>query len=419
MLSICGRLADYRGIIGYRCVNIDKHGFIESVKSTPRYSNVMKIDNPQFLIIPGFIDIHVHLRDFELSYKEDIRSATRSAVSSGITLVIDMPNTRPPLNTYDNLLKRFSELNKKSLTDYSIYAGVPHNIEELNKIFRLPIAGIKVYPNDLEEKYRVIGYLAKRKALIVLHSELPEAEKPILESISSIEAHRGCHWEYASLSYFLETYLPKKLHITHVSCASTIALAKKYSYTVDITPHHLLFDLCQRNVLNECFMRVNPPIRRYTERTTIIKHLLENNIDAIASDHAPHHYKEKTDSLLCAPGIPWIEYWPSIVFCLVKTHILDLSQFLTLTVRGPARILGIENIYGRIDKGFRANLSIISLNEYRIHGIKFSKAKNIPYDGWTTCMEIHKTIIGGAIVYDEGIFLEEPEPINPFHNDHV
>ena len=414
MRSICGKLADYRGIIGRKCVNINKHGFIESVTSIPRYPDVVKFDYSKFLIVPGFIDIHVHLRDFELSYKEDIVTAARSAVSAGITLVIDMPNTRPFLNTHENLSKRFSELKRKSLADYSVYAGVPYSADELTRILRLPIAGVKVYPNDLGKKHEIISSLTKSEVLIILHPELPEAEKPVLESVNSIEAHRGCFWEYASLNYFSEIYKPKKLHVTHVSCASTIILAKKYNYTVDVTPHHLLLDLNQKNSSNECLMKVNPPIRSHIERTRIFNYLLEDNIDAIASDHAPHHPKEKIDPLSCAPGIPWLEHWPSIVFCLVKAKILSLFQFLRLVVQGPARVLGLENIYGRIDRGFRANLSVIEPSEYRVYNIEFSKAKNIPYEKWTSCMEVHKTIIGGVIVYDEGTFLEKPEPINPF-----
>ncbi len=408
-LSICGRLADARGYLGEGCVNV-REGLITSVSKGPEAYEVHWFNEDGTVIVPGFIDLHVHLRGLDLSYKEDEESGTRAALSSGVTLVVDMPNTRPRLSTPAAVKMKLDALQNRSYTDYGVYAGVPDDPDLLDELARLPVAGFKVYPEDMAARPQSVSRVLSSGRLVVVHPELPEAERLGYDENDRRAAERGCWMEGASLGYLLSLGSPRRLHVTHASCPTTIDLARSQGATTDVTPHHLLYDATRHG----CQFRVNPPLRDSATRDLLVKYVLEGLVDAIASDHAPHSPQEKASWPHCPPGIPWLGLWPLALYRLVSSGALPLSDFLRLTSLGPARVLGLDGLYGLILPGYRANLVAINTGWRGRFTWAYSKA---PY--WHAFMEDvyaapSAVFVGGALAALEGKPLLRPPVRNPF-----
>lgn len=407
---VCGTLADHRGVHGEGCVVVEDGVIVGITGSPPSAASLLDYRGRGVYVTPGFIDLHVHLRGLRLSYKEDEYSGTAAAAASGITMVVDMPNTVPRLSTVEALSEKLRALERSSLVDYSVYAGIPDDIEEASRLASMPIAGFKVYPGDLPDRLSVVrGILGSSSTLVVVHPELPEAEKPLAESNSSRTLHRGCHWEVAAVEFIASLRPRARVHITHVSCPSALDRARASGFTVDVTPHHLLLSGWDE----DCLFRVNPPLRSPHHSMLLLGRLLEGAVDAFASDHAPHAEWEKSEPLSCKPGIPWLEAWPQMLYCLVDAGALALSEYLWLASRGPARILGLSD-YGVLETGARANLAVFKPGPGRVLAPKLSRARHIPYFMERVCMEVLATIVGGSVVYREGVLTGEARPVNPF-----
>jgi len=406
---VCGTLVDYRGVHGEGCVVVED-GVIAGITSRPPSAvNLLDHRGRGAYVAPGFIDLHVHLRGLRLSYKEDEYSGTAAAAASGIAMVVDMPNTVPRLATVEALSEKLQALERYSLVDYSVYAGIPGDIEEASRLASMPIAGFKVYPGDLLDRFSVVrGILGSSDTLVVVHPELPEAEKPLVESNSSRTLHRGCHWEIAAVELIASLQPRARVHITHVSCPSTLERARSAGFTVDVTPHHLLL----QEWSEDCLFRVNPPLRSPHYSMLLLEKLLGGTVDAFASDHAPHAVWEKSEPLTCRPGIPWLEAWPQMLYCLVVAKALRLDEYLWLVSRGPARILGLSG-YGVLEPGARANITVFKPGPGRVLAPGLSKARYIPYFMERSCMEVLATIVGGAVVYREGVLTGETGAVNP------
>ncbi len=408
--SICGKLYDYRGFLGEGCANIDDNGFIESVTKEPRYNKIYRYNNDGLVVTPGLIDLHVHLRGLGLSYKEDERTGTMAALESGITLVADMPNTVPRLASREAVRLKLRALSDNSYVDYGVYAGIPDKPEAVSDLLNEPVLGFKVYPEDMDAKRPSVSRALSTGALVVVHPETPEADlrSQLADTNVSRAELRGC-WSEALAVHMIHDMKGLRVHVTHVSCPSTLYVAKGYGYTTDTTPHYLLLD---RTVDNGCYYKVNPPLRDLYSSWQLVKALKEGLVDALGSDHAPHSPEEKRmDYGLCPPGIPWLGVWPWVVFRLVVTGYLDLQEFLRLTSFGPAKVLGLSK-YGYIGPGARANLVVIDLKARRRFVATYSKARY-----WHVFMqelvgEPKAVFVGGELAYEDGSVQGRPRALN-------
>lgn len=413
---ICGLLADYRGIIGEGCLAVDpERGVLEGIaKNPPPGAPTRDFRGKGYLVIPGLVDMHVHFRGLELAYKEDELSGGWAAASSGITLVVDMPNTVPPATTPEAVRAKLDAL-QKAPVDFGLYAGVPHSFRELEGLLGLPIAGFKVYPADLAERPGMVRRLFSLPGrLVVVHPEAPWASRgDIAEESRTREAHRGCPVETLAVVEVAAWRPRSRVHVTHASCPQTVDAARASGFTVDATPHHLFWSLIDAR--DPCLYKVNPPLRGVEWRMRLVQLLLEGRIDALASDHAPHALHEKTgDPLACRPGFPWIEYWPWLVFRLVKQGILKLREFLWLASRGPALILGLRG-YGTLEPGARANLVVVDPKPWRrVSGPRYSKARAIPALMEQIAGEPVEVWVGGSPVYRDGEPAGRAASMNPF-----
>jgi dihydroorotase len=408
-IAYCGKIIDYRGFHGEACVNIDSSkGLIVSISKEPKADKILlDVRGRDYLISPGFIDMHVHLRGLQLSYKEDERSGSMEALRSGITLIIDMPNTIPRLDNTSALRDKLSRLNSLSWTDYGVYAAIPSMPSHVKLLAKEPIIGFKVYPQDLYRRFESVKAATLTGKLIVIHAEHENAEKAIVEDENNRRIVRGCWAEIAATLDAIE--LKGRIHITHVSCPQTVLYAKAAGITVDTTLHHLLGLIPP----DACRGRVNPPVRSEAERMRLLSLLAEGYIDALVSDHAPHKLRDKIDPLQCSPGLASLGYWPSIAFCFVRSGLLSLEDILRLITYSPAKIMGLQKFYGMIASGMRANMVVYKVGlEGHIPAKLYSKGDNVYNHTIRSCLEVKAVIVGGALAYLDGQPLAKPATIN-------
>ncbi|MEN3000118.1 MAG: dihydroorotase [Acidilobaceae archaeon] len=352
--------------------------------------------------LPGIIDMHVHLRGLQLSYKEDETSGTLAAREGCVTGVVDMPNTRPHVRNVRVLREKLEALRKGARVDYGLYAGVPESREEARAMAAMPIAGFKIYPEDMEREEVLCDVLKgaeERGLLVVVHSEHPEMirapdygyERDLFRSCAA--ELMGVE-EIRRLTKRCSAY--PRVHITHVSCPRTVLLAKGYGYTVDVTPHHLIWHRHNFRHLYSphCESKVNPPLRGAAESWGLWQLTLGGLVDAIASDHAPHPPHEKCwlPPEQCSPGFSSLESWPGALLLLFeRLKLMDL--YVELTSLNVAKIL-------RVKRGL--SLSVFSLEPEISPGSLRSKAKITPYLGVqrARCLT---TVIRGKVTSSEEV----------------
>ncbi len=396
-------------------VYVDGSGFIRKVSLGKELSTsgceVIDLTEDGLITFPGFIDLHVHMRDYNYGYKETMESGTRAAVSSGYVLVADMPNTNPYIRDVELLAKRAELARSKSYVDYATYCGIPDNlgvVDELIKNQHL-FMGFKIYPEDLNDRLDVINYILHiYDGLVVVHAELPEYALRGSTREICLRYLDMPSWNELSVIDLLQGMKGRaELHITHSVHPSTPTRCKSLGFTVDTTPYY--FMLSSEDV-GDCWRKVNPPINDLISKSLIAKNLIEGLYDAVVSDHAPHAYEEKTsDWRLCPSGFAGIEVTSRIMLTLFTKGLIPYQLMIKYLCRGPAKILGIENFLGNIDAGRRASFTVVDLSKEGIAGVRFTKASKSGLDGFKYRGEVVKTVVGGEVVYDSGEVISRPE----------
>ena len=366
------------------------------------------------LALPGFIDMHTHLRGLELSYKEDEKSGTRAAAKGGFTIVVDMPNTKPRINNPEALNRKLRALEANSIVDYGLYIA-PIEDPELMKIMLLKngVVGIKLYPEDYHLITHIIEVLKNVKdRILIVHAEHPKYIH---------ECNAGKRWrcrpieaEIAAL-YYIADHVGNtdiRVHITHITNALSLAIARKYGFSVDTCPHYLYLDSLHEYT-QQCIAKVNPPLRAPGVNRVLLSKI--HQLDAVSTDHAPHSIKEKMTTFeKCPAGISSIEIAASLMLNLVSKNFLSLDTAIRLLSRGPAKLLGLKN-WGCFNPGCIASYTLVDLDkEFEVKSSMFvSKARITPYEGMKLRGLIRATIVRGNVVYFEDEFIEgsKPKPI--------
>ena len=372
-------------------------GIIRDVGKTIEDDDVIDFNLPGYLILPGMIDIHVHLRDFEYSYKEDFYTGTSAAAAGGVTLVLDMPNTKPKVNSLSILHKRDYIASRKSVVDYGIYYGVPDSLSMIEDYEKLAI-GLKIYPEDmmadetlLDELFR---YNSEKNIFTIFHPEDPMLR---LKGIYSLDSEVKAAGDIASLSvkYGLRT------HITHVSSYATVDEARKLNpkITFDTCPHYLSL---YKDMFSSRYYSVSPPLRSRDVMESLRNHFSRGDIDILVTDHAPHHYSEKFGEHVWN-GFPGLETALPLLLTLYADGDLSLKRVVDAYSSFPAKLLGLDNRLGSIEKGKYANFTVVDLDSvYTVDPSKFfSKAKHSPFVGWRMHGKVIATIVRGVMVYRE------------------
>ncbi len=381
------------------------------------------IDCRGLYILPGLIDMHVHLRDLNQTEKEDYSTGTMAAAAGGVTTVVDMPNSNPPVLSREILNEKIQSATLKRYVNVGFYAGIPKNPKNFDVRMIPDILGLKVYPHaplagDIEydkTRIRKCFEISKNHNLPLLFH--PDASKrtDIPQNREEFFQIHSCESEVKSLQTFLDAKdeYEARLHVCHVSCAATARLILEHraeqTLTAEVTPHHMFLSGDQFSHDNGS-AKVLPPLRSPYD-ANMLSHALckQCAIDCVASDHAPHTALEKTKPFLEAPsGFPGLETTLSLLLTEVFEGRLSWVDYLKCCCSGPATILGISN-KGILAKDFDADIVLVRKEERWILGSEFfSKAKITPFEGRRVLARPVTTIVGGVIVYNEGKFMVGP-----------
>lgn len=396
----------------------------------PRASETIDAENG--IIIPGLIDVHTHLRDLQLDYKEDFYSGTCSALAGGFTTVFDMPNTSPTTNSSLRLREKIEVAKAKIVANVGFYACFPRDVSEVVRIVEDGAVGFKIYLHhsslelNVEDDALLPMFKKTRdvKRLVAVHAE----DKSIIEGMTrklkdagrdSFDVFFSVHPPRAEVEAVKKMISLAKvtgvhIHFCHVSTVKTLSLileakAEGLAITCEVTPHHLLLSKEIANALGGVAI-TDPPLRGRVTARNLRRALDDGGIDIIASDHAPHTLKEKSAKSIwsVSPGNPGLETTLPLLLTMVKRGRLSLWRLVELLAQRPAEVFGLKG-KGVIKEGFDADLTIIDFKEGCIAPLEFhSKAKYSPFDGWKVAGGAVKTFVGGRLVMDEGEILAKP-----------
>ena len=383
------------------------------------------IDCSNYFISPGFIDMHVHLREPGYEHKETITTGTKAAAKGGYTLVCAMPNTKPApdsLETVNHILDLIKEKALIKVLPYgTITLGQEHtsplvNMEELkDKVCGFSNDGFGI--QSTRQMYEAMHQAERYETLIAAHCEDEEilyggyvhkgnkANKEGWDGITSLTE---------SIQISRDTLIAEetkaKYHVCHISTKEGVRIVRDaknrgVNVTCEVTPHHLL--LTENDVL-DTNTKMNPPVRELKDKYALISGLIDGTIDMIATDHAPHTETEKGKGMKQAPfGIVGLETaFPLIYTNFVETGIASLEDAIKWFTYNPAKRLNLD--LGKLLEGRIADITILDLHtEKAIDKTTFvSKGKNTPFDGWVCKGWPVMTFVNGKLVYKEGTFYE-------------
>jgi dihydroorotase len=372
-------------------------------------------------VVPGFVDLHAHLREPGQEYKETVESGTRAAAAGGFTAVAPMPNTHPP---NDN----------RPVTEHMLGEAARHGYARV-----WPIGAVSV--GQKGDQLAEIGDMVDAGAVAVTDDGLPVADAELMRRALEYSRHYDIaviqHAQDMSLSaggvmhegeWSTRLGLPGwpamaedvvvardltllaetggRYHVAHLSTAGSLdrvrqAKARGLPVTCEVTPHHLvLTDAAVAETGFSTNTKMNPPLRSETDRQALLAGLADGTVDAIASDHAPHHRDEKDVEFSLAPfGVIGLE--TTLAVCLdrlVRRKVIGLSRLVELLSTAPARILGVPG--GSLAPGSPGDVTLFDPSRrIRINADRFrSKASNTPFHGWNLRGRAVGTILGGRAV---------------------
>jgi dihydroorotase len=378
---------------------------------------------PGLVIVPGLIDMHVHLREPGQEHKETVATGTLSAVTGGFTAVACMPNTNPVndnAGVTELILRRAAEARLARV--YPIGAvSRGQKGEQLADIAELRSAGCVAVTDD---GHPVATALLARRALeyagmfdmpLIEHCEDPTLkgdgcahEGPRAAELGLRGIPGAAEAITAARDILLAEMTGGRVHVAHMSAWTTLEAvrqgkARGVKVTCEVAPHHftLTDDALAEPVPYDTNTKMNPPLREARDRDAMLAGLVDGSVDVIATDHAPHHYDEKNVEFDRAPfGIVGLETAVSLALDrLVHTGLITLSRLVELMSVNPARILRIPG--GSLAAGVPADITIlapdlgVTIDRARLR----SRSKNTPFHGWTLRGGVAATVVGGRVVY--------------------
>ncbi|MDD2334997.1 MAG: dihydroorotase [Geobacteraceae bacterium] len=372
------------------------------------------------VVTPGLIDMHVHLRDPGLEYKEDIVTGTRAAAAGGFTSVACMPNTNPANDNKAVTTYIIAKAKAEGFVNVFPVGSITQGSkgEKLAEMGDLKEAGCVAVSDDgrplanPELMRRALEYAKGMEITLISHAEDLELSGDGLmnDGFTATELGlKGIPWVAEDAATARDVYLAEfsnsPIHIAHVSTKGAVqiirdAKARGVSVTCETAPHY--FTLTEDAVRGyNTNAKMNPPLRTEEDVAAIKAGLADGTIDAIATDHAPHHSDEKdVEFALASNGIIGLETALPLSLTLVQEKVLDLNALVDKLSRNPARILGISR--GTLEPGAVADITIIDPDrEWTVTADSLaSKSKNSPFLGTTMKGQAVVTIVGGEIVHN-------------------
>ena len=371
------------------------------------------------LVVPGFVDVHVHLRQPGFSYKETVYSGTSAAAAGGYTAVCAMPNLKPVPDSVEHLREELAAIEKDAKIRVYPYGAITvgQKGETLADLAGMApdVCGFSDDGRGVQNQEMMKAAMAKAKELdklIVAHCEDESLITPgwaihdgeFCRSLGLIGNDPASEWKQVERDIELVREMGCRYHVCHISTKESVELVRRAKaeglpVTCETGPHYLV--LTDMELEDDGRFKMNPPIRTAADRDALIAGLLDGTIDCIATDHAPHSAEEKSKGLSGSlNGIVGIETaFPILYTCLVETGIVPLEVILKALCVNPRTIFGL--VGGRIAEGEVADIAVLDLHRLStIDPTKFrSLGRATPFAGWGVTAAVAMTICGGEIVY--------------------
>jgi len=387
--------------------------------------DIEKIDASNCHVFPGIIDDQVHFREPGLIHKADINTEAKAAVSGGVTSFMEMPNTIPNVFTQKLLEDKFDIAKSCSLSNYSFYLGASNNnLEEILKTNPKNVCGVKIFMGSstgnmlVDDSVALENIFANCKMLIATHCE---DEETIQRNLAIFKGRYGKNipvWEHPNIRSADACYISSskavalakkhqsRLHILHISTKKEVGLfdgntpLKDKRITSEACVHHLYFDDAAYKSKGN-LVKWNPAIKSRADKEAIRKGLMDNSIDIIATDHAPHTLKEKQANYLDAPsGGPLLQHGLLAMLELYHEGVLSLEIICQKMCHAPAICFQIKD-RGFIKEGCWADLVVVDLNSpWTVCDQNIvAKCKWSPFNEHTFKSRIKKTFVNGHLAY--------------------
>ncbi len=376
------------------------------------------------LVIPGVIDDQVHFREPGLTHKADIYSESRAAVAGGITSFMEMPNTVPQTTTLSALEDKFRLAAEKSIANFSFYLGATNdNLDEIRKLDPGQSCGVKIFMGSstgnmlVDDDNALEGIFAESPVLIATHCEdetviransamyrKQQGEDLSMSFHPLIRSEEACYLSSAK-AVDLAVRHNSRLHVLHISTKKELELfddslpVDRKPITAEVCVHHLWFDEMDYRKMGS-LIKWNPAIKTPGDKEGLRKGLLENRLDVIATDHAPHTLAEKDQPYFSAPsGGPLVQHALPAMWELHKKGIISLTTLVEKMCHAPARIFRIRD-RGFIREGYFADLVVLDDAPWTVKWDNILyKCGWSPFDGQTFSTRVLKTFVNGHMVY--------------------
>ena len=410
-----------------------KNGRIEKIASQiESIGGITEIDGENQFLLPGVIDDQVHFREPGLTHKANIYSEAKAAIAGGTTSFMEMPNTQPPVFTQALLEDKYQIGATTSLANYSFYMGTSQdNLEEILKTNekKKDVCGIKIFmgsstgnllvenPLVLEKIFGgtelLIATHCEEESLIKRNKVALEAIKPILEPADHpiIRDEEVC-FESSFKAIQLAKKFDARLHILHISTAKELQLFSNLRtladkrITAEVCVHHLHFTANDYATLGN-LIKCNPAIKAEQNKKALWEGLLNDQLDVIATDHAPHTWAEKQEAYAHAhAGLPLVQHGLMLMLKYVEEGKISMEKMVEKMSHAVATCFEIKD-RGFIREGYHADLVLVKKAPYTVNkeNILYHCAWS-PFEGGSFPYQINTTFVNGYKVYHEGVFNE-------------
>tara|TARA_B000000532_G_scaffold244104_1_gene242438 strand:+ start:5397 stop:6728 length:1332 start_codon:yes stop_codon:yes gene_type:complete len=391
-----------------------------------------EIDASGKYLLPGLIDDQVHFREPGLTYKANIYSESKAAVAGGITSFMEMPNTNPQSLTQALLEEKFQIAEKTSLANFTFFMGVSNNnLDEVFKTNPKTVGALKIFMGSstgdmlVDDKKVLEEIFEKSPMLIAVHCEDEDTIKhntqlaiekygediPISEH-PNIRSAEACY-KSSSIAVELAKKYNTRLHVFHLSTEkelelfdNTIPLSEK-RITAEVCIHHLWFN--EDNYKEKgTHIKWNPAVKKESDRSALFKALLNDKLDVVATDHAPHTIEEKSNTYFKAPsGGPLVQHALVAMLEFYKKGKISLEKIVEKMCHNPAILFQVVE-RGYIKEGYYADLVLVDLDQaWQVNKDNILyKCNWSPFEGYTFSTKVSHTFVNGNLAYENGVFNE-------------